>query len=130
MGGDEHEAGEEFFQFPTGGAKRSSPEKLPSKADSNNLDFDMTDAGSHDLLEHVQLDDMFGKVFGIERVHLLHNSDRLQDVIEKVQLIPENKLVYVETNHEREEDASFKVYNALTLADLMQYLCPTTDENA
>ena len=44
----------------------------------------MADVGEQELLEDVQLDDMFGKVFGIERVHLLHKSDRLQDVIEKV----------------------------------------------
>lgn len=90
----------------------------------------MQDVGEEKLLEDVQMDDMFGKVFGVERVHLLHKSDRLQDVVEKVQIIPENKLVYVESNHEREDDASFKVFNTLTLGDLLHYLCPIADENA
>lgn len=30
------------------------------------------------------IEDMFGKIFGIERVHLLQQNDRLQDVTEKL----------------------------------------------
>ena len=41
---------------------------------------------------------MFGKIFGIERVHILSKKDRLKDVIEKIQLIPESKLVFIEKN--------------------------------
>ena len=48
--------------------------------------------------DKLQIDDLFGKVFGIERVHLLKKSDRLIDVIEKISIVPENKLVFVEEN--------------------------------
>ena len=40
------------------------------------------------------IDDLFGKIFGIERVHILKKSDSLKNVIEKITLAPENKLVY------------------------------------
>ena len=39
---------------------------------------------------------MFGKVYGIERVLLLKKTDTLRDVIEKINLIPECKLVYID----------------------------------
>ena len=45
-----------------------------------------------------QIDDLFGKIFGIERVHVMKKSDKLQDVIEKISIVPENKLVYIEEN--------------------------------
>lgn len=45
---------------------------------------------------NLSIDQLFGRIFGIERVHVLNKSDRLQDVLEKIAIIPENKLVYVE----------------------------------
>lgn len=85
--GEDQEA-EEFFQFPTGQNKqfnkRSPDKKQVPQAGNTMQDLEMADVDEKELLEDVQLDDMFGKVFGVERVHLLHNSDRLQDVIEKV----------------------------------------------
>ena len=45
--------------------------------------------------KYVVMDDLFGKVFGIERVHILNKSDSLRDVIEKISLVPEHKLVYI-----------------------------------
>jgi hypothetical protein len=48
---------------------------------------------------------LFGKIFGIERVHILNKTDTLREVIEKISLVPENKLLYVERN----EDGSYIV---------------------
>jgi len=41
------------------------------------------------------IEDLFGKVLGIERVLLLKKNDTLRDVIEKISLIPESKLAYL-----------------------------------
>ena len=68
---------------------------------------------------------MFGKVFGIERVHLLKKSDSLIEVLEKIILIPENKLVYIEESGYKE---GFTVLNILTLKDLLNYICPLAHE--
>ena len=59
--------------------------------------------------EELQIDSLFGKIFGIERMHILKKTDRLQDVIEKIAIVPEHKLVYVEDN-----DGCFTVQNILT----------------
>ena len=74
------------------------------------------------------MDDLFGKVFGIERVHILRKEDTLRDVIEKICLEPENKLVFIEQN--REEDDSYRVQNVLTLKDFLTFICPTMPEFA
>ena len=43
------------------------------------------------------MDDLFGKIVGIERVLLIDKAkDTLVDVIEKINLIPEHKLLVVE----------------------------------
>jgi hypothetical protein len=43
------------------------------------------------------VDDLFGKIVGIERVLLIDKAkDTLVDVIEKINLIPEHKLLVVE----------------------------------
>ena len=81
-----------------------------------------------------QIEEVFGKIFGVERVHVLQHSDRLQDVVEKLQVVPENKLVFVEANHNEEisqaGEESFTVHNLLTLGDMLNYLCPSSQENA
>lgn len=59
--------------------------------------------------QELQIDSLFGNIFGIERVHILKKTDRLQDVIEKIAIVPEHKLVYVEDN-----EGSFKIQNILT----------------
>lgn len=85
---------------------------------------------------NLQIDQLFGRIFGIERVHILNKNDRLQDVIEKISIIPENKLVYVENtpinngqkdNNDSDEDGNYayQVRNILTLGDLLLYLCPS-----
>ena len=70
---------------------------------------------------------MFGKVFGIERVHILRKEDTLKDVIEKICLVPENKLVFIEQN--KDDSASFTVQNVLTLKDFLTFICPTLPDN-
>lgn len=42
------------------------------------------------------IEDLFGRIFGIERTMLITEKDTLKDVIEKLSLIPENKLLYVD----------------------------------
>ena len=46
--------------------------------------------------EALVIEDLFGKVLGIERVLLVKKKDTLRDVIEKITLIPENKLVFMD----------------------------------
>jgi hypothetical protein len=65
----------------------------------------------------LEIEDLFGKVFGIERVMLLKKNDTLKEVIEKITLIPESKLVYVDV-----EQGFPKVKNMLALSDLFAFL--------
>lgn len=86
----------------------------------------------------LQIDQLFGRIFGVERVHVLNKGDRLQDVIEKISIIPENKLVYVEDtptgaskpqaneeSDDEDDNLAYQVRNILTLGDLLTYLCPS-----
>ncbi len=65
----------------------------------------------------LQIEDLFGKIYGIERVLLIKRRDTLRDVIEKITLIPESKLVYVDV-----EQGQPKMKNLLSLSDLFEYL--------
>jgi hypothetical protein len=65
---------------------------------------------------------LFGQIFGIERVHIIKKTDRLQDVIEKIAIVPEHKLVYVEEN-----EKTYSVQNILTQGELLNYLCRSDD---
>lgn len=65
----------------------------------------------------LEIEDLFGKVFGIERVLLMKKNDTLKEVIEKITLIPEGKLVYVDL-----EQGFPKVKNMLALSDLFAYI--------
>lgn len=67
--------------------------------------------------EDLQIEDLFGKIFGIERVLLMKKSDALKEVIEKITLIPEAKLLYVDV-----EQGYPKVKNMLALSDLFAYI--------
>jgi len=46
--------------------------------------------------QELQIENLFGKIYGIERVLLMKKSDALKEVIEKITLIPESKLLYVD----------------------------------
>ena len=65
----------------------------------------------------LEIEDLFGKVFGIERVLLLKKNDTLKEVIEKITLIQESKLVFVDV-----EQGFPKVKNMLALSDLFTFL--------
>lgn len=68
--------------------------------------------------QEIDMDHLFGRVLGIERVLLMKKNDTLKDVIEKISLIPESKLVYIDV----EGDGYPKLKNILSLTDLFRYL--------
>jgi len=96
---DHEEMGESFFASKPKPKKKSIKRKDSIRAEQN---FKFDD-------KELQIDHLFGHIFGIERVHILKKTDRLQDVIEKIAIVPEHKLVYVE-----DIDGSFSVLNILT----------------
>jgi hypothetical protein len=52
------------------------------------------------ITRYEQTDDLFGHIYGIERTLLIDQSeDTLLNLIEKITLIPESKLVLVEPMH-------------------------------
>lgn len=147
--GDDKDGEEEFFNFHP-----KQTEKLYQKKKTlrgNQLDFDRKQdeddsvKNSNQGIEgrNLQIDSLFGRIFGIERVHILNKNDRLQDVIEKISIIPENKLVFVENttvlakdgvqdtgnglnqDSDEEDNQLYQVRNILTLGDLLTYLCPS-----
>ena len=59
---------------------------------------DQTDNSNKQAPDELEIDDLFGQIFGIERVHILKKSDALISVIEKITIVPENKLVFIEEN--------------------------------
>jgi hypothetical protein len=91
---------------------------------------DLSSMGRHDPetvlagrtgLEDLQIEDLFGKIYGIERVLLMKKTDALKEVIEKITLIPECKLLFVDV--ETQEQTSYpKVKNMLALSDLFAYI--------
>jgi hypothetical protein len=46
--------------------------------------------------KYTSVDELFGKILGIERLLLCDRSDTLLEAIEKINLIPEHKLLIVE----------------------------------
>mmetsp|Transcript_8654 Transcript_8654/g.14663 ORF Transcript_8654/g.14663 Transcript_8654/m.14663 type:complete len:106 (+) Transcript_8654:1591-1908(+) len=86
----------------------------------------------------LQIDQLFGKIFGIERVHILQKSDKLEDVIEKISIVPESKLVYVEKQDDayqnqngqqaviRTAGGNYVINNIFTMGDLLTFLLSTT----
>ena len=91
---------------------------------------DLSSMGRHDPetvlagrtgLEDLQIEDLFGKIYGIERVLLMKKTDALKEVIEKITLIPECKLLFVDV--ETQDQTSYpKVKNMLALSDLFAYI--------
>jgi hypothetical protein len=67
------------------------------------------------------VDELFGKVLGIERVLLCSRSDTLLQAIEKINLIPEHKLVFVEPVAVQINDRIIlkpKVANLISISDV------------
>lgn len=116
---DEEHGEDSFFVFNKNDDPTRRKRKQSIKGNSKPHQVNRDD-GHDDIL----IDDLFSNIFGIERVHILTKSDSLQDVLEKVTLVPEHKLVYVE----KEED-QFIIQNVLTLGDLLTYICPGHQEN-
>ncbi len=48
------------------------------------------------MKKYHKVDELFGKILGIERVLLCDRSETLFEIIEKINLIPEHKLLVVE----------------------------------
>ena len=67
----------------------------------------MLDEPNQGYVHDFQIDDLFGKIFGIERVHIMKKTDKLQEIIEKISIVPENKLVFIEENPS--ENGSFSI---------------------
>ncbi len=71
-----------------------------SLIESENLQSPIRNLSSSNLRTHkrsyLRVDELFGKILGIERVLLCNRSDTLLEVIEKINLIPEHKLLVVE----------------------------------
>jgi len=59
------------------------------------------------------IDSLFGKIYGAERVMLLTKKDTLRDVIEKMSLVPESKLIFVESYQ-----GNPRLKNILTVNDI------------
>jgi len=161
--GDDNAGVEEFFNFHPDnnnmhsndpGPKRSATRKKDSQQESKQVNKQVNHENDAESQGHstaqegnaLQIDSLFSRIFGIERVHVLNKNDRLQDVIEKISIIPENKLVYVEENpivgangqvlpgnadSDDEEGAKngYKISNILTLGYLLTYLCPSQQED-
>ena len=72
-------------------------------------------------LEDLQIEDLFGKIYGIERVLLMKKTDALKEVIEKITLIPESKLLFVDVET-LDQTYYPKVKNMLALSDLFAYI--------
>jgi hypothetical protein len=69
------------------------------------------------------VDDLFGKIVGIERVMLIDKTkDTLVEIIEKINLIPEHKLLVVEPVAVMIQDRRVfkpKVRHVVSLTDVM-----------
>lgn len=143
--GDDKAVEEEFFNFhphnegmyKKPSTRKKEVESAHKAAGRSQNEVESLGHGSGIDGGTLQIDQLFGRIFGIERVHVLNKSDRLQDVLEKISIIPENKLVYVEdtptgaskaqANDESDDDdgLAYQVKNILTLGDLLTYLCPS-----
>jgi hypothetical protein len=109
----EDENGETFFAY------KPNKVKTKQRKESDRPDPSMV----NEELGEFQIDQLFGHIFGIERIHILKKTDRLQDVIEKIAIVPEHKLVYVEDNN----DKNYSIQNILTQGELLNYLCRQED---
>jgi hypothetical protein len=76
-------------------------------------------------IQYKSVDQLFGKILGIERVLLCDHSDTLLQTIEKINLVPEHKLVVVEPSAVEYKDGFVwkpQVKNVITLSDVFNVL--------
>jgi len=116
------------MDHPSKGGTSSGPKAAEGKSSLNQIVEQIDEHSPLDAAHQANfvIDDLFGKIFGIERVHILKKQDNLQDVLEKISIVPENKLLYIEKTTGQD---SYAVQNVLTLGDLLTYLCPTQSED-
>ena len=98
----------------TSKTQQQASEKKGTEEDTHKMQQKLTQINSE---QELQIEDLFGRVYGVERVLLLKKTDTLKDVIEKITLIPECKLLYVDI-----EQGYPKVKNMLSLSDLFAYI--------
>lgn len=67
--------------------------------------------------EEIEIEELFGKIYGIERVLLYNEDDTLKDVIEKISLVPECKLMYVDMKNGQPQ-----IKNLISLSDIFSYI--------
>ena len=68
---------------------------------------------------YTKVDDLFGKILGIERVLLCDKQyDTLEQVIEKIGLIPEHKLLVVERVQSKNLLTRPQVRNVISYSDI------------
>lgn len=107
----EDDGAEEFFAFQSGSKKKKTKESARPRAESAAYSLQdqkmMLDEPNQGYVHDFQIDDLFGKIFGIERVHIMKKTDKLQEIIEKISIVPENKLVFIEENPS--ENGSFSI---------------------
>jgi hypothetical protein len=73
------------------------------------------------IKKYSKVDELFGKILGIERVLLCDRSETLYEIIEKINLIPEHKLLVVEPTKVFIRDKAFikpLVKNVISLSDV------------
>ena len=117
------------MDHPSKGGTSSGQKAVEGKSSLNQIDEVTNENQQPQVPAHLAnfgIDDLFGKIFGIERVHILKKQDTLQDVLEKISIVPEHKLLYIERTSGQD---SYAVQNVLTLGDLLTYLCPTQSED-
>ena len=86
------------MDHPSKGGNSSGPKAAEGKSSLNQIVEQIDEHSPLDAAQQADfvIDDLFGKIFGIERVHILKKQDNLQDVLEKISIVPENKLLYIE----------------------------------
>jgi len=80
-------------------------------------DGEESEDGSEEGDGEVEVEHLFGKIMGIERLMLINKNDNLRDFIEKVSAIPENKLAYIEN-----QNGQINLKSLVSLSDIFQYI--------
>eukprot|EP00349_Pseudokeronopsis_sp_Brazil_P007315 CAMPEP_0202958754 /NCGR_PEP_ID=MMETSP1396-20130829/3019_1 /ASSEMBLY_ACC=CAM_ASM_000872 /TAXON_ID= /ORGANISM="Pseudokeronopsis sp., Strain Brazil" /LENGTH=136 /DNA_ID=CAMNT_0049676969 /DNA_START=1103 /DNA_END=1513 /DNA_ORIENTATION=+ len=67
--------------------------------------------------DDIEMESLFGKVLGIERLMMVNKTDTLRDFIEKIVTVPENKLAYIE-----HQNGFINLKSIISLSDIFLYL--------
>ncbi len=117
-GKDEDDDDDPFFNF--GGGSTPISQKARDESKSAGEKRLQRQGSSLYKKEHMMsreqqtsIETFFGKILGIERLHLFGESDTLREVIEKINLVPESKLVNIDKN---------RATSILSISDLLACL--------